>query len=120
MQEAYTAIVQKKTKSFLPALDSRGKQVFLDPQGKPIPRDEAGTLTISGGAQQFEEIVTQTTVNPLTDDAGNVVEAGTPEALLRKVKEHFEEDLDTTVLHVTIRKTETVQEISGEALAAVK
>lgn len=120
MQTSYTAIVQKRVKFRHPVLDGRGKLVFLDSQGKPIPRNEAGALTADGGTQKFEEIETDTTANLLTDDAGNVVEAGTSEALLRKVKEHFEEDLDTTVLHVTVRKTETVQEVSGEALVAVK
>lgn len=93
--------------------------MFLDPQGKPIPRTEAGELTASG-EQKFEIIVTDTTDDPLTDEAGNVIEAGTPEALLRKVKEHFADDANVTVQHVTLRKTETVKEVSGEELAAVK
>lgn len=120
MQTVYTAIVMKKVKSSIPVLDGKGKPVFLDPQGKPIPRDGDGKLTIENGNQKFEVIESDTTDNPLTDEAGNVIEAGTEEALLRKVKEHFAEAEDTTVVHVVVRKTETATEMSGEQLAAVK
>jgi hypothetical protein len=101
-------------------MDTRGKPVFLDPQGKPIPRDEHGVLTAPGHSQKFEVIESDSTDDPLTDEAGNVVEAGTEEALLRKVKAHFAEAEDTQVISVTVRKTEDIKEVSGADLAAVK
>jgi len=94
--------------------------VLLDPSGKPLPVDEATGDQIGTGTPKMEMIETDTADNPLTDEAGNVVEAGTPEALLRRVKEHFADAEDTTVVHVAVRKTETVEEVSGEELAAVK
>ncbi len=92
----------------------------MDPSGKPLPVNEQTGDQIGTGSQKYETIETETTDAPLTDEAGNPVEAGTPEALLRKVKEHFAEAEDTTVLHVIVRKTETASEMSGEQLAAVK
>ncbi|MGI0148683.1 MAG: hypothetical protein ACREDF_04025 [Thermoplasmata archaeon] len=95
--------------------------MFLDPSGKPIPRDKEGSLApVQGAVQKLEVIESDTTDSPLTDEAGNVIEAGTEEALLRKVKEHFAEAEDTTILHVVVRKTETSVEMTGEQLAAVK
>lgn len=120
MQTVYTAIVQKRVKSSIPVLDTKGKPVYLDPQGKPVERDAQGNLPPGDWTQKFEVIESDTTDNPLTDEAGNVVEAGTEEALLRKVKEHFSDAEDTTVVRVVVRKTETSAEMSGEQLAAVK
>ena len=93
--------------------------MFVDSKGKPIPRNAEGRL-VSEGVQKFEVIESETTDSPLTDDAGNVIEAGTEEALIRKVKEHFEGKEDTTVVRVIVRRTETSAQISGEQLAALK
>lgn len=120
MQTVYTAIVQKKVKSSIPVLNGKGKPVLVDPNGKSLPVNEETGEQVGTGTPKLEQITTDTTDDPLTDEAGNMVEAGTEEALLRKVKEHFADDENTTVLHVTVRKTETSREVSEEDLAKVK
>jgi hypothetical protein len=54
--------------------------------------------------------------NPLTDEAGNIVQAGTSDALLRKVREHFEAIDGVEIQKVIVLETRAVREISGEEL----
>lgn len=116
----YTAIVQKKVKSAIPKLNGKGKPILQGPDGKPLPVNPDTGDQIGDGTPMLEVIVTETTDNPLTDEAGNVIEAGNPEALLRRVKEHFDDQEDTEVLKIVVREIKTVQEVSGEELAKVK
>ncbi len=60
---------------------------------------------------------TESTENPVMDEAGNPVEAGAADALLRKVKEHFAEEEGTEVLSVIVLETKPVRELSGAELA---
>lgn len=119
----FTAIVHKKVRYANPVLDGRGKEIFLDPSGKQLPRDEKGDLVVAPGVvatRKLEVIESESTDNPLTDEAGNVVEAGTEEALLRKVQSQFDGEENVQVMRVLVRKTETVRELTGEELAAVR
>ena len=52
------------------------------------------------------------------DEQGNVVEAGTVDALLRRVKEHFqrEEHENVEVQKVVVQEVKTIQELTGEEL----
>jgi hypothetical protein len=84
----------------------------VDPNGKELPKDDAGAY-IGTGVQRLEAIQTNTIDDPLCDEAGNPVEAGTVEALLRKVKEHFAEEADTEILRVTVQETKPVGEYTG-------
>lgn len=111
----YTAVVQKKVTFRRPALNTSAKPVLVDPSGKELPKDDAGVY-IGTGTQKIDVSTTDSTDDPLMDEAGNPIEAGTVEALLRKVKEHFEGEEDTQVLHVTVQETKTIAEVSGEEL----
>jgi hypothetical protein len=51
------------------------------------------------------------------DEAGNPIEAGTPEAVLKKVKEHFAEEEDTEILSVIVLETKPVREVSAAEFA---
>ena len=101
-------------------MDSVGREIWLDAEGKQIPRDDKGNLVDAGMQRKGEIIETDTVDNPLTDDAGNVIEAGTIEALLRRVQEHFEEDKNVTILRILVRETRIVREVGQEELAEVK
>lgn len=118
----YTAIVLKKVKHAIPVLNGKGQEIFLDAMGKEVPRDEHGALTpyAGPGTKKMELLESDSIDNPLTDDAGNVVQAGTEEALLRRVREHFEGQENVEILRVVIQKTEKVREVSAAELAAVK
>jgi hypothetical protein len=75
------------------------------------------------GQRVGDEIIeSEVTDSPLTDDVGNPIEAGTVEALLRKVREHFEGDTEigSEVLRVAVRKTETVQVLLGAEFKAAR
>lgn len=112
----YTAIVRQKVTSRIPALNTSAKPLLVDPSGKELPKDDLGAY-IGTGTQKVEEISTETTVDPVTDENGNPLEAGTPEALLRSVKAHFDEYENIEVLSVKVQETKTVREISGADLA---
>ena len=86
----------------------------MGPDGKELPQDDQGKY-IGTGSQKVEEIKSESTEDPLTDEAGNPIEAGTPEAMIRAVRDHFKDEEDTEILSVAIHKTETVLNLSGEA-----
>lgn len=93
----------------------------MDQSGKELPKGDDGKyLNPDAGKQRLESTTTESTVDPLTDEAGNPVEAGTIEALLRRVKEHFDGEDNVEVLRVTVQEIKTVKEISGAELAEVK
>lgn len=85
--------------------------------GKELLKDDEGRY-IGTGTQRFETTTTDSTDDPLTDESGNQIEAGTVDALLRKVKEHFskEEHENVEVLKVTVQEIKTLQEVTGEEL----
>jgi hypothetical protein len=89
----------------------------VGPDGKELPKDDTGKY-IGTGTQKIETSTTSSTDDPLTDEAGNVVEAGTVDSLLRKVKEHFgrEEHENVEIQKVIIQEIKTIQEVSGEEL----
>ena len=89
----------------------------MGPDGKELPKDDAGKY-VGVGAQRYETTTTDSTDDPLTDEAGNPLEAGTVDAMLRKVKEHFskEEHENVEVLKVTVQEIKTIQEVTGEEL----
>lgn len=115
----YTAIVHKRITSMLPVLDGLGRPVFLDAEKKPVQRDEQGNLPPGNWTQKLETIESVTIDDPVTDEAGNVIVAGTEEALLRKVMEHYSQYENVTILSVLVQRTETVREVSGKELGAV-
>jgi hypothetical protein len=84
----------------------------VGPDGKELPKDDTGAY-VGTGEQKFDEIQTDTTDDPLCDEAGNPVEAGTVEAILRKVKEHFVDEAETEILHVTVQETKSIGEYTG-------
>lgn len=90
----------------------------MGPDGKELPKDDSGAY-IGTGTQKFEKTETDSTHDPLTDEAGNIVTAGNPDALLRKVKEHFAADEfeNVKVLEVSIQETLTMKHVTGEELA---
>jgi hypothetical protein len=92
----------------------------VGPDGKELPKDPDTGKYIGEGAQRFETTTTDSTDDPMTDEAGNPVEAGTIEALLRRVKEHFDGEDNVEVLRVTVQEIKTIKEISGAELAEVK
>jgi hypothetical protein len=85
---------------------------MLGPDGKELPKNEKREY-VGQGTPKFEEISTESTANPLTDEMGTPVERPTVEAMVAAVKEHFADDDDTEVLHVTIQETKTVAEFPG-------
>jgi len=91
----------------------------VGPDGKELLRDDRTGAYVGTGTQKVERIQTDVTDDPLIDEAGNVVTAGTPEALLRKVKEHFEADglENVAILEVAIAETLVVRRVTGEELA---
>jgi hypothetical protein len=90
----------------------------VGPDGKELLKDDKGVY-IGTGTQKFEVTTTDSTDDPLTDEAGNPVTAGSPEALLRKVKEHFaaEEFENVEILEVSVQETLTMRKVTGEELA---
>lgn len=115
MEVTYTAVVHKRVRVERPVLNSRGKQVLLGPNRKPLPIDEKTGEQVGSGTPQVEIIETPTIDNPLTDEAGNVVESGSAHGILRAVRSHFK-DFQGEIEKVIVRETRTVQEVSGEEL----
>lgn len=93
----------------------------MGPDGKELPTGDDGKyVNPDAGTQKFDLTTTESTDDPLTDEAGNPVEAGTIEALLRRVKEHFDGEDNVEVLRVAVQEIKTVKDISGAELAEVK
>lgn len=117
----FSAIVKKKTSSRTPVLNSAARPLLVGPDGKELlpDLDKPPGHYIGTGTQKFETTTTESTDDPLTDEAGNVVTAGSPEALLRKVKEHFaaEEFENVEILEVAVQETLTMRRVTGEELA---
>ncbi len=90
----------------------------LDGKELPSDPDKPGGY-LGTGVQRFEATTTDSTDDPLTDEAGNQIEAGNVDALLRKVKEHFqkEEHENVEIQRVTVQEIKTVKELTGEELA---
>lgn len=116
--QKFTAIVKKRVTARTPALNTSGKQILLGPDGKELPKNEKREY-VGEGTPKWEEIKTDSTDNPLTDEIGNVIEAATAETLLQKVKEHFsrEEHENVEIQTVTVQVTTTVKVVSGEELS---
>ncbi len=116
----FQAVVHKKTTSHRGVLNSAAKPLLVDEQGKELPPDPNNRgCYIGTGKQRIEKIVTPSVDDPLTDEAGNVVEAGSVDALLRRVKEHFgrEEHEGVEIQKVVVQELQTVKVVSGEELA---
>jgi hypothetical protein len=91
----------------------------VDDQGKELPPDpDRPGHYLGSGKQRIEKTDTNSVDDPLTDESGNVVEAGTVDALLRKVKEHFskEEHENVEIQKVLVQEIRAVQEVPGEEL----
>lgn len=108
----FTAIVQKRVTFRRPALNTSAKPLLVDPKGVELPKDDNGAY-VGTGEQKIDVTKTDTTDDPLCDEAGNPVEAGTVEAMLRRVKDHFADEAETEVLHVTVQETKSVGEYTG-------
>jgi hypothetical protein len=92
----------------------------VDESGKELPSDpDKPGHYLGTGKQRVQPTVTNAVDDPLTDEQGNTVEAGTVEALLRRVKEHFgrEEHENVEVQKVLVQELKPVKEITGEELA---
>lgn len=89
----------------------------MDSQGKELPKDDQGKY-IGEGTQRIDKTETTSIDDPLTDEQGNTVEAGTVDALLRRVKEHFErEEFESVEIQkVVVQELLTVKTVSGEEL----
>lgn len=70
---------------------------------------------MGSGTPQVEIMETPTIDNPLTDEAGNVIESGSVNGIFRAVRSHFK-DFQGEIEKVIVRETRTVQEVSGEEL----
>jgi hypothetical protein len=118
--QRYSVVVKKRTTVAIPQLNTYGKPLLLGPDGKELPKhpDNPGTY-IGTGTQKIERLTPESTDDPLTDDQGNVVTAGSVDALLRKVKEHFsaEEFENVEILEVAVQETLTIKKVTGEELA---
>jgi hypothetical protein len=114
----FSVIVKKKTTFRTPVLNTSGKPLLVGPDGKELPKDDKNAY-IGSGTQKLESTTTNSTDDPLTDEAGNIVTAGTPEALLRRVKEYFaaEEFENVEILEVSVQETLTVRKVTGEELS---
>lgn len=91
----------------------------MGPDGKELPKDPNDPKIYLGtGTQKVEILPTESTDDPLTDDQGNVVTAGNVDALLRRVKEHFqaEEFENVEILEVAVQETLTIKKVTGEEL----
>ena len=91
----------------------------MDEQGKELPSDQDKPgYYIGTGKQKIESTTTNAVDDPLTDDQGNTIEAGTVDSLLRKVREHFgrEEHENVEVQKVVVQEIKTIQEVTGEEL----
>lgn len=116
----FQAVVHKKTTSYKGALNSAARPLLVDDQGKellPDPDKPPGHY-IGTGKQRIDNTTTPSIDDPLTDDQGNTVEAGTVDALLRRVKEIFsrEEHENVEIQKVVIQEIKTIQEVTGEEL----
>lgn len=102
----------------MPVLNSKGKSFLIDPDGKELPKDDKGDY-LGVGTQKFETTKTDSTDDPLTDEAGNVVTAGNVDALFRAVKAHFaaEEFGNVEILEVRILETLLIRSVTGEEFA---
>ena len=114
----FTAGVKKKSTFRTPVLNTSGKPLLVGPDGKELLKDDNGAY-IGTGTQKFDVTKTESTDDPLTDEAGNPVTAGNPDALLRRVKEHFgaEEFENVEILEVSIQETLTMKKVTGQELA---
>lgn len=114
----YQAQVHKKTTHHKGALNSAARPLLVDDQNKELPKDDQGKY-IGAGKQRIESTVTPSIDDPLTDGEGNPVEAGTVDALLRRVKEHFqkEEFESVEIQKVVVQEILTVKTVTGEELA---
>ena len=116
----FQAVVHKKTTSHKGELNSAARPLLVDESGKELPPDpDKPGHYIGTGKQRIEKIETSAVDDPLTDEAGNVVEAGSVDALLRRVKEHFgrEEHENVAVQKVMVQEIQTVKVVTGEELA---
>lgn len=118
----FQAVVHKKTTFKKGALNSAAKPLLVDSQGKELPPDpDKPGCYIGTGEQKIESTVTSSVDDPLTDDQGNTVEAGSVDGLLRRVKEHFgrEEFENVEIQKVVVQELLTVKIVSGEELAKI-
>ena len=115
MSTTYTAIVRKRTTFRRPVLNSAAKPRLVDALGREIPKDDKGEY-IGPGIPMFETTKTEAVVDPLTDEAGNVVRRNSIVALLVAVREEFTGDEETEVLHVTVLETKPIRELTSEEL----
>jgi hypothetical protein len=113
----YTAVVKKRVTSRQPVLQTSGKPVLVAQDGQELPKDPDGKY-IGTGEPKVEIFSTDSVDDPVTDEAGNPLEAGTPEALLRMVRESYDED--TEVLEVWVQETKTVRTLTGAELKQVR
>lgn len=113
----FIAVVHKKTTFRTPVLNSAARPLLVGPDGKELLKDDAGKY-VGTGTQKIETTTTPSIDDPLTDESGNQIEAGTVDALLRKVKEHFgrEEHENVEVQKVVVQEIRTIQEFTGEEL----
>ena len=115
----FIAVVRKKISHQTPALNSAARPLLVGQDGKELPADPNNPGKYLGtGIQKIETTTTESTDDPLVDEMGNTIDAGTVDALLRRVKEHFgrEENENVEVLKVTIQEVKSIQEVSGEEL----
>ena len=117
----FQAQVHKKTTHHKGALNSAARPLLVDEQGKELPPDpdKPPGHYLGTGKQKIESTVTPSIDDPLTDDQGNTVEAGTVDALLRRVKEHFqkEEFESVEIQKVVVQEIMNVKTVTGEELA---
>lgn len=118
--QRYSVVVKKRTNVAIPQMNTYGKPLLVGPDGKELLKDPNDPkLYVGTGTQKVEILPTDSTDDPLTDDQGNVVTAGNVDALLRRVKEHFqaEEFENVEVLEVSVQETLTIKKVTGEELA---
>ncbi len=116
----FQAVVHKKKTFYRGALNSAARPLLVDEQGKELPPDpDKPGHYLGAGKQKIESTVTPSIDDPLTDEAGNTIEAGTVDALLRRVKEHFsrEEHENVEVQKVIVNEIMPVKTVTGEELA---
>lgn len=89
---------------------------MVGPDKKELPKDDQGRY-IGTGTPKIDVTETESTENPVMDEAGNPVEAGAVDALLLKVKAHFAEEEDTEILSVTVLETKPVREVAAAEFA---
>lgn len=116
----FLAVVHKKTTHHKGALNSAARPLLVDEQGKELqPDPDKPGHYLGTGKQKIETTVTPSVDDPLTDEQGNQVEAGSIDGLLRRVKEHFgrEEFENVEIQKVIVQELKPVKEVTGEELA---